>query len=379
MPNPNVLDPLIPDLINAVDVISRELVGFIPGVATDMTMAGAAIGQTVKSPVAPVPDVVDLAPSMVPTQYDGQEMDTVDMTLTKMRGVPLPWTGEDQLKIARPGPGFQSIRAQQFAQAMRKLTNEVERDIGALSVYASRAWGTPGTTPFASNLSDPAQVRKILDDNGAPLSDRSLVINTTSGAALRSLANLNSAGDSGTTGTLRQGALLDLHGFAIRESAGVRSQTKGTGSGYLLNGTHTEGDTALTVDGGSGTVLAGDVITIANDSNKYLVTAALAGGVITIAAPGLRQAAADNAAVTVLANSVQNLAFARSAIVLATRTPALPEGGDAAADRTIITDPRSGLSFSVAMYKGTLMNQIMVSLVWGVKAVKPEHMAVLLG
>ena len=52
----------------------------------------------------------------------------------------------------------------------------MEADLFAVAAAnAVAATGTPGTTPFASNVGDSAQARKILDDRGAPASGRSLV------------------------------------------------------------------------------------------------------------------------------------------------------------------------------------------------------------
>ena len=73
------------------------------------------------------------------------------------------------------------------------------------------------------------------------------------------------------------------------------------------------------------------------------------------------------------------MAFNRSAIVLAARAPARPSEGDMASDVIVITDPRSGLSMEFAMYQGYRKVRYEVALAWGVKNIKPEHTALLLG
>ena len=382
----NTLTSLIPDIYNALDVVSRELVGFIPAVSSDMTYERAAVGQTVRSPVAPASTASDITPAVTPPNDGDQTIGNVSMTITKARRVPVRWNGEEKRGLDNNGASFNVIFRDQMAQAMRTLVNEVEADLAALHNKASRAYGTAGTTPFASNLSDTANVRKILADNGAPLSDLQMVIDTSAGANMRTLTQLSKANEANDDNLLRRGVLLDVHGFAIRESAQVKTFTAGTGASATTNAAgYAVGATSITLaSAGTGTILAGDFITFAGDTNKYQVvtgdTDVSNGGTIVLAAPGLRKAipaAATN--ITVIATSVRNMAFARSAIALATRAPALPPQGDSAVDRQIITDPVSGLSFEVAMYAQYRQMQYEVSLAWGCAAVKTEHMAVLLG
>ncbi len=375
----NTLTGLIPDLYESMDIVSRELVGLIPAVSRDHTIDRAAVGQSVKSFVAPAVTATDITPGVTPPNDGDQTLSNVSMTITKARRVPIRWNGEEQRGV-NSGPGYRNIRANQMAQAFRTLTNEIEADLAALYVNASRGYGTPGTAPFGSSLADSAQPRKILADNGTPLTDLQLVIDTSAGANLRTLANLTRVSESGTADVLRQGVLIDLHGFAIRESAAIKTHTKGTGTSYVTSGTYAVGATAITLATGSGTLVAGDEVQFAGDSNWYVVKAGIsAPGVLTIAAPGLLKALGTGVAVSVRNGGVKNMAFRRSAIALATRMPALPEEGDSADDRMTLIDPVSGLAFEIAMYRQYRQVQYELSLAWGVQVFKPEHLAILEG
>jgi len=382
----NTITGLIPTMYNALDVVSREITGLIPAVTSDMTYERAAVGQTVRTPVAPASTASDITPAVTPPNDGDQTIGYTDMTITKARRVPIRWNGEERLGLDNNGAQYNIIFRDQMAQAMRTLTNEVEADLAALHIYASRAYGTAGTTPFGSSLADTAQIRKLLVDNGAPLTDLNLVMNTSAGASLRTLAQLTKANEAGDTSLLRRGVLLDIHGMALRESAKIVTSTAGTGDSATTNTAgYAIGATTITLaSAGTGTIVAGDVITFAGDTNKYVVATGDAdvsnGGTIVLAAPGLRKALAASAiAITVVAAAARNMGFARSAIALATRAPALPAEGDSAADRFMLTDPNSGLSFEVSMYKQYRQVQYEVALAWGVKAVKPEHIGILLG
>lgn len=380
---PNVITNLIPDLYSALDVVSRELVGFIPAVTRDSTADRAAVGQSVRSFVAPASTASDITPAVVPPDDGDQAIGNVPILITKARRVPVRWNGEQSLGLNNNGPGVLNVRANQFAQAMRTLVNEMEADLGALHASSSRAYGTAGTTPFATTLADPANARRILSDNGQWTGDMHLVIDTAAGANMRTLTQLTKANENGGDQILRQGVLMDIHGFAIRESAGVKqSVAVGTGASYTTDTAgYAVGATAITLITGTGTVVAGDVVTFAGDSNKYVVASGVAApGVITLAAPGLRKAIPTSAtALSITAAATRNLAFARSSIVLATRAPALPDNGDLAIDRTSITDDRSGITFEIAAYAQYRQMQYEICAAWGVKAIKPEGMAILLG
>jgi hypothetical protein len=386
----NTLTALIPDIYAALDVVSRELIGFIPSAMRTPGVERAAIGQSVKIPVGQVQSAVDIAPAMQVPEPPDNTFVTGSMALTKARAVPFGFTGEEQRGLNTGGPGYLSARGMIIAEALRTLTNEIELDLAVEAANnASRAVGTAGTNPFNDKTTDlVADLRKVLDDNGAPVTGRSLVLNTSSGAGMRKVTNLIKVNEAGSQMTLRQGELLDLFGFSVKETGQSVTHIKGTAAGATTNAAgYAVGATVITLAAaGTGTLLGADTITFAGDTNKYQITATGGdgdvsnGGTVTIAAPGLRQAIPASAtAITVGNTYLANVGFSQDALHVAMRPPAIPEEGDLAVDRILITDPRSGVTFEFAIYLGYKKVRYEVSLVWGVKAVKPRHIGLLLG
>lgn len=385
----NTLTALIPDIYAAMDVVSRELTGFIPSVGRAAGVERAALGQSVKIPTSTVQAAVDIAPAMQVPEPPDNVFNVGTMALTKARTVPFGFTGEEQKALNNGGPGYLSARGMIVAEALRTLTNEIERDLAVEgATNASRAFGTPGTTPFATDdLSPLAQIRRILNENGAPPSGRSMVLDTLTAANLITVKNLSRVNEAGTQMTLRQGELLDIYGMSLKETGQGVTHAKGTAASATTSGTTLPiGTTVIPLAAaGTGTIVGDDVITFAGDANKYVVVSGDAdtsnGGSITIEAPGLKVAIPAAATAITVANSYSaaGVAFTQDALWVAMRPPAIPEEGDLAVDRMLITDPRSGVTFEFSIYLGYKKVRYEVGLVWGVKATKPRHIALLLG
>ncbi len=377
----NTITALVPDIYEALDIVSRELTGMIPAVSMNASAATAGINQNIRVDVEPEGNIGDITPAMTIPDPTGQTSGSVDIKITKSRAAEFGFIGDDQMKL-NTGPGYPGVRAQKIAQAIRKVVNEVETDLCGLYSTMSRAVGTAGTTPFgtANDYTAAALARQVLKDNGGDI-DPQLVFNTTAGVNMIGLQSAVNA--AGTDSILRQGVLLDVAGMPLRESAQILTPAIGDSDGNFTTTTagFAVGVTNIPLITGANEIIAGDSITFAGDSNQYLVTTGIDGpGTIVIAAPGLRQAIAATAiAVTSVAAGARNMCFARSALVLAARSPARPEEGDMAEDVIIITDPRSGLSMEFAIYKGYRKVRYEVGLAWGVKNIKPEHTVNLYG
>lgn len=376
----NTLTGLIPTIYTALDIVSREQVGFIPAVARNTKADAAAKDQTVTAPVAPVAVTEDIVPGPSAPNTGDQNIGTVDVKITKSKMAPVKWNGEEQLALG-PAGTYNTILADQFTQAFRALSNEVDSDLGALYYGTSRAVGTAGTTPFGikEDLSDAANARKVLEQNGSPTTNLQMVLDSDAIANTRGKQSvLFKVNEAGTEQLLREGVLGRLQGFNIHSSAGVKRAVAATAAGYLVNGAKSEGDILIAIDTGTGAIAAGQLVTFAGDDNQYVVAAATAT-TITLAAPGLRQDLADGVAITVVGGFTANMAFDRNAFLLASRTPAMPEGGDTADDVMNVTDPVSGITFQIALYRQYRQVRYEVGLAWGVASIKPAHAVMLLG
>ena len=387
----NTLTNLIPTIYEALDVVSRERVGFVSAVTRNSSAERAALSQSIRVPIAPpVTSEAANTPAVTAPDTGDNVMDSVEMTISKSYHIPVRWNGEETTGMRNAGT-YDTVTRDRFTQAFRRLANLIETDLASTYKNASRAVGTAGTTPFntANDISDFANVMRILDDNGAPPQDLKLVLSNAAVQNLRGKqSSLYKANEAGTDELLRDGKIMRAMGFDIHQSGFVAAHTIGTNSGATLTSTdYAVGSTTLTLAStGTGTIVEGDVVNIAGENNGilYVVTTGDSNvgdaGTFVLNKPGLTIAQTTNTSlITTQAAFKGNLAFHKSAIQLVTRAAAMPDGGDAATDAVFITDPVSGITYEVLEYKQFRQTVYHVSLAWGWKAIKPEHIAILLG
>lgn len=374
----NVFTALAPTLFSVAQEVSNEPFGAVAAINMSFDDKGVAKGDTVKVPIAPTRTPTDFTPSNASSTGTDATATSVDVTITASKKVDWALTGE-QIRSLDNGIDSAEWARQMIAQGMRALRNLAEQDCcTAIKQGASRAYGTAGTTPFASDLSALTNARKILQDNGAPLADLQFVGDTSAGLNLRNLGIIQQAYQAGSEEERRSGKLLRQFGFQINETAGIQSHTKGTGASYVTSGSTAAGVRDIALVTGTGTVLAGDVVTFAADTNnKYVITTGVAApGTISLGRPGAKVTIATANAMTIGNTYTPNMAFERSAIVGIMRPPLFPD--NPTHQKMLISDNK-GMTYmlvQIAQY-GQITWEL--HLAWGFKVVQSEHVAIVLG
>lgn len=381
----NTLTALAPVLFSAAAEVQNEPFGAVDSINAMFDSKGVAIGDEVTVPVAPVRAAGDYTPAMTVVAGADATADSLKVKITKNRMVSWHLTGE-QIRSLDNGASSADWARQLIAQGMRTLRNEAEADLcQTIALGASRATGTAGTTPFGSSpgLNDLVHARKILRDNGAPMADLQLVIDTAASANLFKLGIIQNAYQAGTEQERRQGIFLRQFGFMIKESAGVYSHVKGTGTGYDgVSAGSAAGSTTIALEAGTANatgIKVGDVIGFDTDpGNAYIVSQGLvaASGNIAINKPGLRAAVVDASELTIAANHACNIAFERQAVVGVLRPPLIPD--NPTIQQRTISDGR-GMTYLLVQAVGDGMITWRLHLAWGFAVVNPQFVARILG
>lgn len=388
----NTLTAIIPTLQDAANVVGRELVGFIPACFKNSSASRAGYNQTVNYPIVPSLSAAAVTPTNVSASGTDITQQAGSIVMDNLRKVSWNWTGEERRALSNGDIApYQDIIGQTLQQAMRTLVNEIENSLWVAAYKgASRAYGTAATAPFgtASDLSDAAQIARILDDNGAPQLDRHLVIGAAAMVNLRGKQSvLFKVNEAGTSETLRRGTIGELMGFGVHNSYPIAAVTAGTNNGSATTdaaGYALKATTLTLASAGTGTILAGDVLVITGDGSaaKYVVKTGDSdvsnGGTFVLNTPGLQGAlSAATHVITTTATSTRNIAFQRQALHLVMRSP--DNGDDGASDTVTVQDPMSGLIFQLARYGQYMQSSFELRCLYGVKATIPDFIAVLLG
>lgn len=352
----------------------------------DYSNVPAERGDTINVWIPSAASVYDVAPSAAPFQADDSAPVKAPVQLTQWRHSGF-YMNDKQI-----GDVVAGLKPKQMDACIAALANDVNAFIFSQYKAFYGFVGTPGTTPFATDVTGATLSRAQLNRQLAPLQDRRLVLDVNAEANALALAQFAQVQMVGTDKAVIEGTIGRRYGFdvAMDQQTPTHASTVLTAGAATVNGVNAIN--AGTTDGGrTGTVsiakatntsplVKGDIITIAGDAQTYVVTAntTLAIGNTTVPiAPALQKATAGGEAVSLKATHVVNLAFHRDAISFASRP--LQSAQANSQEMYSIADPVSGIALRLEVVRQNKQLLFDFDILFGASTVRPELGARLAG
>jgi hypothetical protein len=342
-------------------------------------------GDTLVIPMpGEVEDATDVVPSNTPPVPGDITPGYASITLNQHKKTDFHLT---DVEVSKLQAGTMSSH---FTSAIDKLAKNIVQNVWGNYTGIYQYAGTVGTTPFASNISIATTARKILNNAGVPMEDRSLIMNFDAEANALQLSLFQQYLQKGDTETLREGMIYRAMGMDWETDAYLPTFTGGTlsngstKSALINSAAVTVGQTSVPMDSATltGTVIAGDLFTVAGDDQQYVVTAnaTAAGNAITVSFdPPAKVAWADNAVVTFVANhDVAAIAMHPEAFAFASRRldNIVFHGGNMIRS---MYDPASGLTLTLEISRQYHQTVAEFSCLWGSTLMRPECAVRILG
>jgi hypothetical protein len=290
------------------------------------------------------------------------------------------------------------------AEAVKALANGADSYILGLYKGVYNYAGTSGTTPFATNLNSFKQARTLLNKALASPQDRRVVLNPDAeGNALLNPIFLQ-ADQRGDQGGVISGQIGHKLGSDWFMNQNVPTHTPGTwkftgaGAAMEVKTSAAVGATTLiifpasTTNTAGGTILIGDVFSIAGHAQPYVVTANASAGVsvgqsislsiqppLSQAAPAGTQVTLPSLVANVATPHAVNLHFHRDAFAFASRPLSSSTMAGGGALFSSITDPISGVTLRLEVSRQYKQWTYSYDVLYGAKLVRPQLAARILG
>lgn len=354
-------------------------------VVNDQFQPSQKFGSVVVPIPAPYGDATDITPNQTPPAGNDTTPDFKEISLTNWKSTNFHFT---DYEMSRLQDGVMGMQMEEAIDALsRTIVKSVLENYRGIYQFV----GTAGTVPFATDTTAAATARKVLNRNGVPMMDRALILNFDAEQNAIGLPLFQRVNESGDNSVMREGYIGRRLGFDWDSDAYMPTFTGGTLSNgttkaALVNGAVTAGATAMNIDSATltGTLVVGDLFTVAGGTEQYVVTAAAtaSGNAINGVqfSPAATRNFADNAAITFVANhEIAGLAMQKQAIAFASR-PLVTEvdfsGGNIIKE---IPDPHSGLVVNMEISREYKRTKVEFSCLWGSTLVRPQSAVRILG
>ena len=329
----------------------------------------ATVSITVPAPVA----VRVVAPDVVPPAVSAVTPTSVPVTLSQWYEAPFAMDDKGLIQVDN------GIIPMQAKEAVKAIANNIEDYLWSLlAVKVGNFVGVPGTTPFGTGLDEFLAADKLLNDNLADPEDRFMVINTAAKAQALGLRAIQDASFRAGKGpnSLISGEIGDVLGARWIMSQRVPNHTAGTWTNAgTTTGTNAAAQSTVNLTGGTGSILAGDVITFSGaDTQTYVVISATGTAPTTqvLVSPNLVTAKSSTETVMVKPTFAGNiliqknsLAFAMAPLIDTIEVPG-------ATMQSVAIDEISGLSLRLEVSRQHRQVQWAFDALYGGTVVRPQ-------
>jgi hypothetical protein len=349
----------------------------------DFANEAAKKGDTINVPIPAIKTAKAVTPSVTMASADATTITSVPIVLSNWYHTDFELTDKEQMEVENT-----SLFPMQAQEAINGLIRQVDQDILALYKKVYGVAGVAGTTPFASTVTEATAARKILNIQLAPPSaiDRHLVIDPEAEASALNLRAFTDASFTGDASAIQDGNLIRRFGFNWFLDQNIPTHTAGVPGGTItVNGAHaTTGVTTVSVaNSAAGTLLEGDIITFAGDTQTYTVGADVtwsgAGNQNVTISPGLQIALAGSNAITLTATHTVNLAFHRNAFAMASRPLQQIDQSELGVQSMSQPEPETGLVLRLRIQAGEFLVKYTYDILYGVACIRPEFAVRLMG
>ena len=396
----NVLTNIMPKIL-ARALMSLRTRCIMPRlVNSDYGTEAAKKGTTIDVPVPVAVGTTTVTPSNVQVAPTDVTPGVVQISLDQWyQNNPLGLTDKELCEIDA-NEYFLPMQLEEAIKALASVVNQhimgkykgVSRGVYGFISNPATGVGTildpfgAGTTP-TSGVSAATGAKKVLNKQLCPRTDRRGLLNFDAEAAALDLSAFSDAEKIMSAAVKMEGELGFKFGISWVADDDVLDHTCGTAydatpSNVTLKETEAAGSTAINLVGSAaGTVVLGDILTIAGDSQTYVVIGA--GAPYTLHAtndcqvsilPALKVAQSGGGQVVTMVNShAVNMVFHRDAFAFATR-PLLDNSQSLSLGSQMLSmqDPITGLVLRLEVSRQHKQTVWEFDILWGADLVRPE-------
>jgi len=333
-------------------------------------IVGATRGSTVNVSVPAAVATRTVSPDVVPPAVTAVTPTSVAVTLSEWKEAPF---AIDDKGLAQVAAGIIPMQA---SEAVKALANEIDNFLwGKYKSFYGFA-GTAGTVPFATDLGEYLDARKVANEQIMPMEPRYMLIDTDAEANALGLRAFQDASFGGGSDVIVNGQIGRKLGALWAMTQNVPTHTAGTWTDAgTTTGTNAAGQATVNLTGGTGSLLVGDIITFSGaDTQTYTVLTATGTAPTTAitVSPNLVTAKSSTETVTNKATHKVNLLIHRDAIAFA-----MAPLNDAAGIAGILppataVDEESGLSLRLEVTRQHKQLQWSFDALYGASVIRPE-------